>query len=413
MNAIRLLSVAVVGAVATAQGIITPTAADPNFGTAVITQDVNGVFIQTINQIEMRHIGSGVYRTVVTAAMVGGTDTKLIAGLLNLTTNPPTWTATNDLELLNLAATATDEFQGSMSADGLRVVWDNYGTGIYPNGSGTTLCCTRPNTGVQFQQTDVRAVAGVPAGGVDPHIAEDLAGTTVTMSFLDANGDISKGTLDCATGSLTNVTLAVAGSGVPSFQFCHSSFANRDSTGAARSMCYSEYVATTGAPSDGYWTEGVNNDGTPSIILPGTTAGVATWWANPSMLGGTWVHATARGGYLDPHRTEVTCLANADLTSGSGRIAAFAPISPTLTNIAISIVAIGAPAPAYQIPPVIGDILLFPTVGITDIVFHNSNTGLGEWVFNNVPALNSTFTTQVVTLVGGSIYAGNAASLAL
>ncbi|MBK8100342.1 MAG: hypothetical protein IPK26_24865 [Planctomycetes bacterium] len=205
----------------------------------------------------------------------------------------------------------------------------------------------------------------------------------------------------------------MAGSGVPSFQFCHSSFANRDGTGAARSMGYSEYVATTGAPSDGYWTEGMSNDGTPSIVLPGTTAGVATWWANPALVGGTWVHACARGGYIDPHKTEVTCIANADLTSGSGRIAAFAPISPTLANISISVVAIGTPAPAYQIPPVIGDILLFPTIGITDITFHDANTGLGEWVFSNVPALNSVFTTQVITLRSGAIYAGNAATLAL
>lgn len=413
MNAVRLLTIATFAAVASAQGIIIPSAADPNFGAGVISTDVNAVTISRIEQIELRHVGSGVYRTIVTAQMVGSTDTKLVAGFLNLTTNPPTWTPTNDLELLNLANTATDEFQGSMSQNGLLVTWDNYRTGTYPNGSGTTLCCTRTNTGVQFQQADVRAVAGVPAGGVDPHIGQDLGGTNVLMAFLDVNGDIGKCTLDCATGGVTNISVAVAGSGRPNFQFCHSAFTNRDGAGVARSLCYSEYVATSGGPSDGFWTEGMNNDGTPEIILPGTVGGVATWYANPAMVGGTWVHATARGGYIDPTKTGVNCVVNTDLTSGSGRLTAYSPISPTFATVYISVVAIGIPAPAYQIPPVIGDILLFPTVGVTDIRIHDANTGLAEWVFTGVPPLASSFVTQVITLGGGSIYAGNTASLAL
>jgi hypothetical protein len=399
INARHILTIAALATVGAAQGIITPSAADPNFGPAVIATDSNGGFVQSINQIEMRHVGSGVYRTVVTAIMVGQTDSKLICGLLNLTTNPPTWTPQNDLELINLPGTATDEFQGSMSLDGLRVVWDNYATATYPNATGQSLCCTRPNTGVQFQPANVRAIAGAAAGGIDPHIAQDLAGTTVLLTFLDVNGDISKGTLDCATGGMTNTSLAVAGSNRPNFQFCHSSFANRDGTGAARSMCYSEYVAVTGAPSDGFWTEGINNDGTPEIILQGVVAGVATWYANPAMIGGTWLHATARAGYQDPTKTEVTCHANTNLTSGSGRISAFAPISPTLSTTYISVVAIGAAAPPYQIPPVQGDILVFPTVGVTDIRIHDPSTGLAEWVFTNVPPLatsvsrNCAFTT--------------------
>ena len=424
MQPLAVRSLSVLGLVSSlaAQGILSPTVNDPNFGATIITVDSANNTIQRIEQIELRHMGSGLYRTVVTAQVVGATDTKLVAGLLGLASSPPTWIPTNDLDLLNVQNTATDEFQGSMSADGLTVVWDNYNAATtYPNaGPAQSFICHRANTSVQFQPNDVRAIANGTAGGMDPHIAQDVGpglNPNILLSYLDASSNISKCIYDPLTGAqVGSATTAVVGSGLNSFQFCHSSFANRDSTGKAVSMGYSEYHATTGNPSDAMWTEDLNNTGTPSVLIQGTVGGVATWYANPAIIGGTFVHACARGGYIDPTRTEANMVANADLRGAPGtrRIVGMGPIRPT-GGVVISIVGLGVPIPLGPTPPVIGNIDITPIYGILPVVFHNPFTGLAEWNFGNVPLLNQTWSAQIVTLDGNAnlIYAGNVAQVFL
>jgi hypothetical protein len=402
-----------------AQAIITPTVNDPNFGATIISTDFGSNSIQRIEQIEMRHLGSGVYRTVVTAKLAISPDTKLVAGFLNLSTNPPTWVPTDDLEALNVNGTATDEFQGSLSADGLTVVWDNYVATSYPNtgGTGTSFICRRASTSVQFSVNDVRLLAGAAAGGVDPHIAQEV-GTNVLVTYIDFAG--SSGIIKCVFDPVTGAQVGapsqvVTGSPVASFQFCHSPWANRDSTGKPVALGYSEYHNTTGAPSDALWVEDLDNTGTPNVVIPGTSGGVATWYANPTVLGGTFVHACARGGYIDPTVTECSMVANADLTGGPGtrRVVGFAPVRPRANGTFISAVGIGANIPLGPTPPVIGNIEITPIIGILPIVFHNIFTGEAEWVFGNFPTLNQTWYMQIVTLdtAAGLIYAGNVATV--
>lgn len=409
---IPTLTLAALAAAVSAQGVIRATGPDNDFGTLVISRDVNNTLINYIEQIEMRHVSGGRYQTVVTATMVGSADSKLIAGTLDRSTNPPTWTPNGDLEPLMRAGTATDEFQGSMSADGLVVVWDNYAAQTYPNSGGpsNTFVCRRASTAVPFNVNDVRNILGMPSGGVDPHIAQDTGSTpgTVMLMFLDVNGTISRCDLDPATGSTTNVTLASANSGRANIGFCHSPFANRDGAGRARSFLFSEYISSP-FHSDGFWTEGISNDGTPEIVALGNPGGI--WYANPTALGGTFVHAQATGGYGVPHRTDVCAVANCDLTGGSGRITAFGPIGQPVQFL--SVVGIGITAPPYQVPPVIGNVLIFPTIGVLDVRVHDHFTGLAEWIFPSVPVLNQTFDMQVITLdgVNAQVYAGNVATL--
>jgi hypothetical protein len=412
-----ILSCAAIAAAASAQAIITPGAADPNFGPATITTDFNNNLIQTIDQIEMRSLGGGTYRTIVTAEMVGQADSKLVSGLLNLSTNPPSWTATNDLELLNVAGTATDEFQGSMSANGLVVVWDNYAGTNYPNmpAPAQTFVCRRASTGVQFAVNDVRGIAGMPAGGVDPHIAQDLPSGNVLIMFLDANGNISKCEVDPATGNTTNTTQAVINTGRVGWQFCHSPWANRDSTGRAIAMGFSEYISSGGARSDYFWTEGINNDGTPNMVADGTLGGVNTWYANPTIQGGTFVIARATAGYLDPLKVEAAMIANENLRGGSGRLVVMAPARPQNPGPSfLSAIGIGNSSPPYQIPPVQGDILIFPSIGVTDARPHDPYTGNAEWPLTGLmPFGNAQFEMQNITidLTTLSIYAGNVATV--
>lgn len=418
--AVRSFSVLGLAASLAAQGIITPTVNSSMFGPATISTDFLNNSIQRIEQIEMRHLGAGVYRTVVTAVVVGSTDTKLVAGLLNLLSNPPTWTPTDDLEALNVANTATDEFQGSISADGLTVVWDNYNPATsYPNtgGAGTSFICRRASTSVQFNVNDVRILAGAAAGGVDPHIAQEV-GTNVLVTYIDFAGN--RGIIKCVYDPLTGTQVGapsqcVTGSVLPSFQFCHSPFANRDSTGKPVAFGYSEYHNTAGNPSDALWVEDLDNTGTANVVVPGTAGGVATWYANPTVIGGTFVHACARGGYIDPAVTECTMVANADLTGGPGtrRIVGLAPIRPQLNGSFISIVGLGVNIPLGPTPPVIGNIDITPIYGVLPIQFHDPFTGGAEWVFGNFPTLNQTWYMQIVTLDGANslFYAGNVATV--
>lgn len=418
-TAIRtILSGAALAAAASAQAIITAGAADPTFGPATITNDFANNLIQTIDQIELRSLGGGVYRTIVTAEMVGQPDSKLVSGLLNLSTSPATWTPTNDLDALNVTGSATDEFQGSMSQNGLVVVWDNYTGTTYPNmpAPSQTFICRRTSTSVPFAVNDVRGITGMPAGGVDPHIARDATGTgNILLFFLDASGNISKCDVDPATGNASNFAQAVVNTGRTGWQFCHSSWANRDSTGRPISMGFSEYVNNGGARSDYFWTEGINNDGTPNMMANGTLGGVNTWYANPTIMGGTFVIARATAGYIDPFKIEAAMVTNENLRGGSGRLVVLAPMRPRNPGPSfLSAIGIGSSSPPYQVPPVQGDILIFPTIGITDARPHDPYTGVAEWPLSGLtPPGNLQFDMQNITidLTTLSIYAGNVSTV--
>lgn len=418
-----------------AQAVITPFAYNnnPNLGVSVITADGGGNALQTYQQIEMNPIGGGLYRTIVTAQLVGSTDTTLVLGTIDMNTNPPTWTPEPNATLaaINQPGAAPDDFAGSISDDGLVLVWDNY-AGVaaptFPNvpSAKQSFVCVRSSTSVPFAVANVFAIAGVPSGGVDTKIGNRLANGNIELFHIGnltgqgpgpTNGNIYRSEINPTTGAMVSgPILAVQNSGRANWFFCHSPCPMRDGAGNPVAVVNSEYI-TAPYHSDGMFSPGISNDGLTEVIGDGTLGGVYYWIANPAVVGGTinWASATAAGAYGDPSQLEGTFLANCDLTSGSGRLAAFSPIRPTAPGSFISIVAIGTTAAPYTVPPVIGNILLFPTVGTTDFRIHDQYSGLAEWVFTGVPNINATLVTQLITLdtANSTVLAGNAASLSL
>jgi hypothetical protein len=419
-------------------GVVSPWSSatpgnNPIVNTTVINLDEAGNPILEIDQFEARHIGGGIYRCAATIGIsIGGTaqpDLKLITGSLNLSGATPVWTPNADVVAFNQAGSGADEFQISLSSDGLTAVWDRYTAGTtYPassthgasgtvavNATSNTWMCTRTSTSVAFAGADIRPIGGVGAGGVDPHIAEEN-GNIITLYHIDFVGptpDIIKGTFDktSTTPSVAGTTSVVATHAGTASTFSHSPTAMRDSTGKARSLVFSEYKSSGGTFSDAFFQEGVVPSAERQEILDGQGPPLF-WHNNPCTIGGTFHYCTS--GQSEPNLLEVTALANATLTGG-GRIVAFAPVRPNGGGTFISAIGIGTPAGfGYPIPPVVGDIWIFPSLGVLDIRFHNAQTGLAEWVFGAVPPMG-TLAMQVVTLdtAAGLIRAGNDAVLVL
>jgi hypothetical protein len=402
--------------------IIAPASSpDPVVNTTVITDDGAGHLVSKIQQCEVRSIGAGQYRVAASVQFWDPThtstlsETNLITGTLVLVTSPPIWAPNQDVAALNQTSTTVDEYQLSISSDGLNAVWDSYVPRTYPNSgaASTTFCCHRASTAVPFAAANVRAITGVGAGGVDPHIGEELANGHVILYHIDfvfTGNAIVKGDLDPATGILGPTTTA-AQYNAPGAGFNHSPFVHRDSSGKARAMNYSEYPATTPQNSSAFFTEGVDNDGTPERVVDG--GALLHWFNNPGLVGGSWHYSTSA--QSEPWSQEVTMIANSDLTSGSGSIVAWSPVRPvTGSGVFISVVGIGIDvtsvgAPPYQLPPVMNDIWIFPNVGVLPIAFHDQYNGIAEWPLTGVPALNLTFAMQLVTFDGatGNIMASN------
>lgn len=421
-------------------GVMTPLA--PNNGvnlgaTVISTTETAGEIVQALEQIELYPLGSGAYRVVATAQIVGQPDFKLISGTLILASNPPLWLPANDLANLNTAGAAGDEFAGSLSSDGLIVVWDNYVGATYPNVpvAATTFICKRVSTTNQFSVNDVRAITGVAPGGVDPTIGEELANGNIVLYHLTgttAVDTINKLEVDPLTGIgnplSPNSGIAAtpsAGGNAPNqtpgnIGFNHSPSVQRDGAGKARALTYSVYLTggLAGAGSDGIWQSNVNNAAGNVWTIAKRDVNLTNdiWFANPAVVGGTWAWATSgTGGYGDPSVFEGNALADTSFLGGSGRIAAYAPVQD---GVMVSVVVIGSPAPPYQVPPVLGDIMIFPTVGALDIRFHSVETGLAEWIFNAVPFLGAQFPMQLLTLRNDgvspvTIHAGNVATLSM
>lgn len=408
-------------------GVVSPWSSatpgnNPIVNTTVVNLDEVGNVIVGIDQFEARHIGGGIYRCAATIEITGATDTKLIIGSLNLSGAAPVWTPSADAAALNQAGTGADEFQLSLSADGLTAVWDRYTastvyacSATHPAVVGQTWMCTRASTAVPFACADIKPIGGVGTGGVDPHIAEE-SGNLITLYHIDFAGatpDIIKGTFDktAASPTVAGTISVVATHAATPTTFSHSPTAMRDSTGKARSLVFSEYKSSGGTFSDGFFQEGVVASAERQEILDGQGPPLV-WHNNPATIGGTFHYCTS--GQTEPNRLEVCALANATLTGG-GRIVAFAPARPNGGGTFISAVGIGTPAGfGYPVPPVVGDIWIFPSLGILDIRFHNAQTGLAEWVFGPVPPLG-TLAMQLVTLdtAANVIRAGNDAVLVL
>jgi hypothetical protein len=417
-----------------AQAVVTPLGINntPSLGTTVINVDGAGNAIQAYQQIEMKAMGSGLYRTILTAQLVGFADSALVLGTIDMNTTPPTWTADPNTALaaINQSNAGIDDFAGTLSDDGLVLAWDNYygaAAPVFPNVATTaySFICQRSSTSVPFSASNVHAIANVPSGGVDTKIGNRLAnghvilfhiGNTAGVGAGPTNGNIYRSEIDPTTGANSGNILAVTNSGRAGWYFCHSPCPMRDAAGNPVALVNSEYLSTTGQ-SDGMWSPGVSNDGTTRVIGDGTTGGVYTWLANPAVIGGTihWATSSSAGTYGDPSTLEGGFVANCDLTSGSGHLALFAPIRPTMPGSFISAVAIGAATTPYAVPPVIGNIEILPTVGITPIALNDANTGLADWAFNSVPPLGLTLATQglLVDVIGGRILATNTATLRL
>jgi hypothetical protein len=301
-----------------------------------------------------------------------------------------------DLSLAQIPSTTIDSI--TVSPDHSVAVWHE------GNGPGLHMCVRVPP--MPFLPINIRVS---PTVGSQPNIGEDLGGGRVSLFYADPlSGSILRGELDTATASVSSITVAVPFAG-PAGGFYHSPSVLRDSTGKPRCMTFAYRPALIAGTSHVYFTEGVANDGTPELVVSGATT-PPTYYSTPGLAGGSWRHCTNGP---QPAQTEVTALANADLRSGSGRIAAFAPFRPFSSTSFLSVVGIGVPAPAYQIPPVLGDILIFPTIGLLNSAFHDGSTGLAEWSFVNVPPLNLTLSMQLITfdVARVAILAGNVATL--
>jgi hypothetical protein len=391
---------------------------DPFVNTTTINNDGVGNTIVKFQQCEVRSLGAGLYRICATVHFAATPATcSLITGTLDMTVSPPVWAPSQDVAAFNQTGTGVDEYQLSMSQDGLNAVWDRYVATTYPNSGAAayTFVCHRNSTAVPFNINDIRAVTGVGIGGVDPHIGEELPNGHVILyhiDFLVTNNQIVKADLDPVTGVLGPVSTVVSYTGPLPTGFNHSPFVHRDSTGAARALNFSTNVAA--GASHAYFTEGVNDDGTPEKILDGQIP-LARWFNNPGLVGGSWHYTTS--GVTEPQLQEVTMVANTTLVGGNGRIASWAPARPLPgSGTFISVIGIGIDVgslslPPYQIPPVINDFWIYPTLGVTDIRIHDPYNGRAEWVFNNTPLFNMTLTMQMVTLdtLNSQIHASNTA----
>lgn len=420
-----LCTLFVLGTAAVAQGEFLPLTPFPDLGPGVISRDAAGATITSVRQLELRSIGNGRYRAAATVTLQSAPDSTILTGEVDLLAQPVTWTPNNHLALLNSNGNAIDEFCPTLSADGRIVVFDHYLGRTWPAVANNDYCfvCRRQTNNVQFQPADVRAVR-LPYGYgfKDPHLGQELPNGNVLLFYSDAAGDVSHAELDPATGNVANPTTAAIHSQALGFGYTGSNYVLRDSTGAARALLFGEYwqhPTTNQVYGDMYWTEGVDNDGSPVNLTNAGQSPNYLWYANGSALGGTffWARAvSATNGYTDPMVTEVCCVANTDLRSGQGRIAAFAPIRPRGNGAFLSVVAIGSAAAPYQIPPVLGMIELLPTIGVTDVAVHDRFTGLAEWAFANVPVTGmAPALLQVVTLDVAQlrIIAGNTATLRL
>src|SRR5262245_41799668 len=333
---------------------------DPFINTTVINVDGNGTPVSKIQQCEVRSLGGGLYRIAAAVQLLDPStsqptsDSTLITGTLVLSSSPPAWFPNNDVVALSVTGTTIDEYQLSISSNGLIAVWDRYGTA--PN----SFCCTRASTAVPFSSANTRVITNVATGGVDPHIGEELPNGHVTLFHIgpaSSANSIVKGDLDPATGTLGATTMVAPYAGAGAGGFNHSPFVFRDGSGKARALAYSEFPASGPQHSNAFFTEGVNNDGTPEMILDGAPA--SRWFNNPGLVGGTWHYSTSA--QTEPQMQEVTVLANADLTSGSGSVVAWAPVRPLVNTLFYSVVIAGVDVttlsqPPYQLPPILGDI---------------------------------------------------------
>jgi hypothetical protein len=393
---------------------------DPYVNTTIINNDGIGGTITALQQCEVRSIGGGLYRVAATATLAATpTESTLVTGTLVLTGAVPVWIPNQDVAAFNMVGNTVDEYQLSISEDGLTAVWDRYVATSYPNSgaAANSFCCRRASTAVPFDINDIRAIAGVGAGGVDPHIGEELANGHVTLfhiDFVTTNNAIVKGDLDPVTGVLGPVSTA-ASYAPAAAGFNHSPFVHRDSTGAARALNYSEYPVTPAGVSSAWFTEGVNDDGSPEMIVDGAPS--VNWINNPGLIGGTWHYCSS--GATEPRLQEVTMIANTTRdANGIMRVPAWAPVRPQAgTGAFLSVVGLGENVGIsgnlpYALPPVINDLHVFLTVGYLDLRIHDPYTGLAEWAFLT-PHFNLTFEMQLVTLDTASltIMASNTAQM--
>jgi hypothetical protein len=407
-----------------AQAVITPLAPMPDLGTMVIDRDFANVPTSDVVQFELRSRGAGVYRVAATVRLQGRSDSKLVAGLIDLAAQPAVWTPTDDFELIDSVSASVDEYAATLSSDETVVVFDHALGRTWPSVPQTQFCfvCRRTNPAVPFQPVDVRAVQ-LPFGFgfKDPHIGQELPNGNVLLFWSDAQGEVSRGELDPAIGVVTNVQRAATHSQPIGFGFTGSNYVLRDSLGNARALLFGEYwqhPTTNVVYGDMYLAAGVVDDGAPRNLTNAGQSPTYRWYANGSALGGSVAFAlsTSAGVYTTPQIIETTCVANTDLTSGSGRIAGFAPIRPRGNGLFVSLVALGVAAAPYSVPPVLGDIGLVPTIGLSGAVVHDLYDGLAEWVFTNVPPLGlPPAVVQMVTLDAATmtLHASNVATLAL
>ena len=414
---------------------VSPIAPDPYIDPAVITGDTLGNVVERIHQCEMRHIGNGVYRIAATVRYFDSTMTapnpysNLLIGQLDLTGAAPVWTPSPDFNALDMPGGAINQYQLSVSLDGLCCVWDNYGGTTYntPTGpqTGSTFVCARANTATPFAVADVRAVQGVAAGGVDPHIAEPLGNGSYRFFLIDfiglpLTGSLLRGNLDPATGVLTATATAVAYNKPPFSNysgFLHSPCTLFDNQGVARAMFFSENAGA--GYSHSWFTEDINDTGTHELVIEGTGPNSPTmaniWLNNPGHIGGT-MHQCGDGG--GQFIREVTLLANAAVdTSGVGSVVCWAPIQPSQAQSDyLSVVAFGPFFPvSVPIPAATAGELYIGVDVLSPILFHDRFTGVAQWNINVGSQMGVTLNCQLATLntATGDIWLSNTAVASL
>ena len=379
-----------------AQGLITPLGPDPTVGLSRIATNFAGLAVQRIDQIELQPDipggVAGVYRVCCTVSISGFPDTDLLTGFLDLRLAPPVWTPTNEVDQLSTAngtmpTQIQDDFQLSMSPDGLVVTWDNYRTG--PVAGFFTFVCRRASTGVPFQRANALAITTLTGIWHDCSLGPPLGNGRYELFFSDAvlgaspapPRDIMRGELDPATGIVFNVSLVKTRPA--GMSAAHSPGVLRDSTGVARALTFGQ-LNPSGTASDMLWTTNMVDTGATFMIANSALSNMS-WFSNGCTNGGSFRFG---GPFPAPFIAEHTILADTIPIPGPVRIAGWAPIRPAaLHPVFLSAVAIGNPLPPFPLPPVLEPIGIAPSIGITPLGFHDRFTGLAEWAFTVPPSL--------------------------
>ena len=247
---------------------VVPPAPYPPLGPAGVSS--RGCTVQQVGQIELRQLvgqPNDTFHCILSVKVNGGSTWDLLTG---------TWVCdgafTKNADVAHLNTAMGDEFAGSISNDLKLFVYDAAGTAKY---------CTRTSAGVAFGAP--HAIAGVPAGSIDPKLLYDGALEKIAYKVV-ATGDIVWADFDRSTGTASGAI--VLASGVSAAEGFHSPEPLRDPTGTVRALLLGKLDPLN--LSDAWYASGkFNLPPTVAHLLHDTPPPSATYLRNGTALGGT------------------------------------------------------------------------------------------------------------------------------